>query len=54
MITIIEMKTVFNNHTLIGWTNFHENHKTFEANIVSNMPQNTSFVDVGAHYGIPY
>lgn len=51
------MKTVFN-HTLIGWTNFHENqlvrcktHKTFEANIVLNMPQNTSFVDVGAHYG---
>ena len=45
------MKTVFN-RTLIGWTNFHENqllrcktHKTFEANIVLNMPRYTSFVD---------
>ena len=51
------MKTVFN-HTLIGWTNFHENqlsrcktHKTLDANIVLNMPRYTSFVDVGAHYG---
>lgn len=51
------MKTILN-HTLIGWTDFHENqllrcktHKEFEANIVLNMPQNTSFLDVGAHYG---
>lgn len=51
------MKTVFN-HTLVGWTNFYDNqllrcktHKMFEANIVLNMPPNTSFVDVGAHYG---
>lgn len=50
------MKTLFNN-TLLGWTNFYENqllrcktHKEFEASIVLNMPQNTSFLDVGAHY----
>lgn len=51
------MKTIFN-HELVGWTNFNDNqllrctkHKKLEANIILTMPKNSSFLDVGAHYG---
>lgn len=51
------MKTLFN-HELVGWTNFNDNqllrcpeHKKLEADIILSMPKNSSFLDVGAHYG---
>lgn len=51
------MKTVLNDE-LLGWFDFPDNqllrckdHKIIESKYMLNMPINSSFLDVGAHYG---
>lgn len=51
------MNTVFG-IKLIGWEDFEENqllrcakHKSIEGKLLLEMPPNTSFLDIGAHYG---
>lgn len=50
-------KTVLNDN-IIGWEDFEDNqllrckkHKIYEKKILLNMPKNSSFLDIGAHYG---
>ena len=51
------MKTVFDD-ILIGWEDFHDNqllrcktHKQYEGDLLLNMPINSSFLDIGSHFG---
>ena len=51
------MKTVFGNE-LLGWINFNDNqllrckqHKLIEGNYLLSLPNNSSFLDIGSHYG---
>jgi FkbM family methyltransferase len=51
------MKTCLDD-ILIGWTDFHDNQllrckklKEYEAKLLLNIPKNSSFLDIGAHFG---